>query len=99
MPPLKTLYELRQDADTTQEELGLKLGIAKNSVCTLEAAAYPSLRSVMRYVKALGGTLALHVEMPTRDGNKTYELLVGEEAQEQRKAEFYSRVHRVRRRI
>ena len=90
-----TLRDLRERADCTQEELGVKLGLAKTTICTLDASLSPTVRSLTRYVEALGGKLSLRVVM----GDEAFELVLGEEAQAARKAAYYSRVHRVRRRI
>lgn len=54
--PACTLAELRREAGFSQRDLATRLGLSQAQVARVETSAAPSLRSLTRYLQALGTT-------------------------------------------
>ena len=61
------LTEIRHLTGLTQEEVAKKLGIKQPSLSTLESQEDMQVDTLRRLIGALGGTLEMHVRLPTGD--------------------------------
>ena len=69
-----SLQELRQAADKTQAQIAASMGLAQNAISQLESRADLRLSTLHRYVKAIGGSVMVVVEL--NDG-KRYQIRSG----------------------
>ncbi|GAA0346390.1 XRE family transcriptional regulator [Morganella psychrotolerans] len=64
-----TLATLREELAISQTQLAISLGVRQPAVAKMErVGSDPKLSTLRRYVKALGGELALDITLP--DGKK-----------------------------
>ena len=64
-----TLATLREELAISQTQLAINLGVRQPAVAKMErVGSDPKLSTLRRYVKALGGELALDITLP--DGKK-----------------------------
>jgi DNA-binding XRE family transcriptional regulator len=61
------LARLREEAGLTQQQLAERMAVSQEAVCRLEGAQDMRLSSISRYVRALGGEVAIQVRMPDQD--------------------------------
>lgn len=59
-----SLKDLRQSVSKTQADVAKKMGMAQNAVSQLEKRADVRLSTIGRYAKAIGGKVAVIIEMP-----------------------------------
>lgn len=62
------LVEARQEVGLTQQELAQRLGVSQAQVARIERRGYQgyTLRTLQRYVEALGGQFTLHIIVERR---------------------------------
>jgi DNA-binding XRE family transcriptional regulator len=65
------LAQLRRRKEITQEELAAALGVSQVRVSSIERADEPQLRTMRRFIEALGGELIVQAKI---DG-ETFDLL------------------------
>ncbi|WP_034431194.1 helix-turn-helix domain-containing protein [Acinetobacter sp. CIP 102637] len=62
------LAELRKQQHITQKEIAKKMNVSQASISQLENQGDVQLSTLLRYVHALGGSLAVQVQLP--DGSE-----------------------------
>lgn len=62
------LAELRKQQHITQKEIAKKMNVSQASISQLENQGDVQLSTLLRYVHALGGSLAVKVQLP--DGSE-----------------------------
>jgi transcriptional regulator with XRE-family HTH domain len=62
----RNLQELRKSAGLTQEKLSEALHMSQGNLSRLERSSDMLLSTLQEYVKAIGGTLKLSVELPNQ---------------------------------
>jgi len=62
-----TLRQLREAQRKSQEELAVKLGVGQPSVAKLEQRTDVYVKTLRKYVEALGGELEITARFPGRD--------------------------------
>lgn len=67
----RVLAQLRRRKEITQEELAAALGVSQVRVSSIEHADEPQLRTMRRFIEALGGELIVQARI---DG-ETFDLL------------------------
>ena len=60
-----SLSQLREAMSVSQKEIAQRMAVSQPAVSKIENGSDTKISTIARYVKALGGTLALQISLPT----------------------------------